>query len=187
MKNKKGFTLIELVVVITIIGIVSVVSYAPYNYYKNKVKLKNSASKITQILYESRNKAINWSVWEYWNVSVGVYFDSNWLKKWEANVFSYPYNYATGSISYIENTDIKKIKTLILDNGVQFDEIEWLDNLLFVFDAITWKVHYYSWNWWVRSIISEDEININISYKWATSRNLKKEISYFTYTNVIDY
>jgi prepilin-type N-terminal cleavage/methylation domain-containing protein len=59
MKTKKGFTLIELVITITIITIVSMVSYAPYNYYKNKSKLKNSASKITQLLYDSRNMAVN--------------------------------------------------------------------------------------------------------------------------------
>jgi Tfp pilus assembly protein FimT len=48
-----------MIIVMTIIAIVSMVSYAPYNYYKNKSKLKNSASKITQLLYDSRNMAVN--------------------------------------------------------------------------------------------------------------------------------
>jgi len=187
MKNKKGFTLIELIIVITLISIVSVVSYAPYNYYKNKVKLRNTASKITQLLYESKNKAINWTVWSDWNVSIWVFFDSSLDNKSEIKVFSYPYNYATWSISFIENSDIKKIKTFYLDDWIQIDNIEWLENLLLVFRSITGEVNYYTWHWSVRSTIVDDKIDINISYKGASSRNLNKKISYSTYTNVTDY
>jgi len=59
MKSKKGFTLIELMIVTTIIFIISMATYAPYNYYAKKAKLKNTASKISQILYDSRNMALN--------------------------------------------------------------------------------------------------------------------------------
>jgi hypothetical protein len=90
-------------------------------------------------------------------------------------------------ISYIENSDIKKIKTLKLDKWIELDSIEWWENLLFYFDAITWKVTYYRWDWLVRTEISDKEIDINFSYKGSTNRNLNKTISYFTYTNVIDY
>jgi Tfp pilus assembly protein PilE len=46
-------------IAITIMAIITLVSYAPYNYYKKKMKLKNTASQITQILYDARNKAVN--------------------------------------------------------------------------------------------------------------------------------
>ena len=174
-------------IAITIMAIITLVSYAPYNYYKKKMKLKNTASQITQILYDARNKAVNWTVWTNWNVSIGVYFNASTFENNQINMFSYPYNYDQNLISYIENNDIKKIKTFKLEKWIQIDSIEWWNNLLFYFNAITWKVSYYKWNWAVRSDVLDDKININISYKGSNSRNLNKEISYFTYTNVIDY
>jgi len=185
MKSKKWFTLIELMIVITIIAIVSMVSYAPYNYYKNKAKLKNTASKITQLLYDSRNMAVNGMVGSMWNVSVWVYFDSN--NNNEINVYSYPHNINQADIDYVEWWDIKKIKSIYLDKWIQIDWIEGMDNLLFYFDSISWDVKYYNWNWWVRTLIPDDEVVIDFSYNWSTSPNLKKTISYFTSTNIIDY
>ena len=185
MKSKKAFTLIELMIALTIVAIVTMASYAPYNYYKNKAKLKNTASKITQLLYDSRNMAINGMVGIDWNVSVWVYFDSSDNNK--VHIYSYPHDISQVDISNLEIGDIKNIKTIYLDNGVQIDWIEWNDNLLFFFDSISWDVKYYKWNWWVRSLITDNEVVINFSYKWSTSPNLNKSISYFTSTNIIDY
>ena len=67
-----------------------------------------------------------------------------------------------------------------------------MTNLLFVFDAITWGLKYYSWELWSRTTIDlnnsdSDIINIWFSYKGSSSPNLNKTINYFTNTNIIDY
>jgi len=183
----KAFTLIELIIVITILMVVSAVSYAPYNYYQNKAKLKTTASKISQLLYESRNKSINWSVWSSGNVSIWVYFDWTNIDNTKVDIYSYPHDIDNTSIWIIESSDVKKIETFYLDKGVQIDNIDSKNNLLFVFDSISGDVKYYNWNWWVRSLITDDKVDINFSYKWSTSINLQKTISYFTSTNIIDY
>jgi prepilin-type N-terminal cleavage/methylation domain-containing protein len=59
MVTKKAFTLIELIITITIVAILTMLSYAPYNYYQNKSKLKITTREISQLLYESRNIAVN--------------------------------------------------------------------------------------------------------------------------------
>ncbi len=185
MKSKKWFTLIELVIAFTIVAIVSMASYAPYNYYRNKAKLKNTASKITQTLYEARNMAVNWIVWIDWNVSIWVFFDT--INNNQINIYSYPHDIDQVNISYIESSDIKKIKTIYLDKWIQIDSIEWNNNLLFFFDSIWWDVKYYTWNWAARTSVIDNEVQIDFSYKWSTSENLKKKIYYFTSTNIIDY
>ena len=40
MRDKKAFTLIELIVSISILVIVMMFSYAPYNLYQNRAKVK---------------------------------------------------------------------------------------------------------------------------------------------------
>jgi len=57
--GKLGFTLIELMIAIVIMVILTMTAYAPYNYYQNKAKLKVTAREISQLLYESRNMAVN--------------------------------------------------------------------------------------------------------------------------------
>ena len=185
MKTKKGFTLIEMIIAITIVVIISIASYAPYNYYKNKAKLKNSASEISQILSYSRNMAINWMVWTDWNVSIWVFFDT--ANKNEVNIYSYPHDINQDDISYLENDDIKKIDTIYLDKWIEINDIEGKSNILFFFDAISWNLKYYTWNAWVRSEVVDSELQLHISYKWSSSPNLNKYISYFTSTNIIDY
>jgi len=189
MKLKKWFTLIELMITITVIWIISLAAYAPYWYYEKKAKLRNTASLITQVLYEARNKAINWVVWINGNVSIWVLFDSH--NKNEINIFSYPYNIDYTHISYSETSEVKKIKTVYLDEWIQIDSIEWGDDLLFFFNSIDWKIKYFKkWPTWLIVHVTwstYDDIWINFSYMWSNSINLKKSISYFTSTNIIDY
>lgn len=187
MKEKKAFTLIELMIAITIVIIVTMATYAPYNYYKNKAKLKNTASEITQLLYESRNKAVNWAVWLDWNVSIWVYFDSSELYKDKIEIFSYPHDINNLDIDKIEWWDVNKIDTIFLEKGVWIDNIDWNDNLLFVFSSISWDLSFYTWSWPVRTSFNDTEVLINFSYKWASSINLQKTVTYFTNTNIIDY
>lgn len=187
MRWNKAFTLIELMISITILVILTIWTYVPYNYYENKAKLKVSARNISQLLYETKNMAENWIVSSDSNVSVWVFFDTNILNNNKIKVFSYPYDIENNKISYIEWWSIKLIKTLQLKKWMQIDDLEWKNNLLVVFDSITWKINYYNWEWGVRKKIEDDILSINISYKGSSSDNLKKTINYFTKTNITDY
>lgn len=72
MKKNKAFTLIELLVSISIFFILVLITYVPYNFYMNKVKVKNTIKEISQSLYEARNMAINW-ISENSNKSIWLY------------------------------------------------------------------------------------------------------------------
>lgn len=187
MNRKKWFTLIELMVAITIVGILSVVSYSPYSYYQNKASLKDTAREVSQLLYESRNMAINWAIGNQWNVSIWVYFDKSSTLNNQIKVFSFPYNMDKMNILNSEWWDIRLLKTLTLNKWILIDKIEDKSNLLFFFDSITWKLSYYNWADGTRNSIDDDIVSINFSFKWSTSPNLNKTINYYTSTNIIDY
>ena len=185
---KSWFTLIEFAVSITVFFVLALATYAPYSYYSNKIRLKQSIKEIVQTLYDARNMAINWAIWENWllisdkNLSVWVYFDIRDNKK--LKLIFYPYD--------VKEVDIivswSNIKTYNLQKGIQIDNINWSDNLLFFFKSITWDVKYYKFDsYWVKREFSWNEINMNVSYKWTSSPNLKKKITYFTNTNIVDY
>ncbi|MBT3727135.1 prepilin-type N-terminal cleavage/methylation domain-containing protein [bacterium] len=63
LKGRRGavsaFTLIELMISILIIVLLVIVSYAPYNYYQKKANLKITAKSISQVLQDSKTKAIS--------------------------------------------------------------------------------------------------------------------------------
>ncbi len=187
MVTKKAFTLIEVMIAIVIMVVLTMMSYAPYNYYQSKAKLKMSSREVSQLLYESRNMAVSWAVWNWKNISVWVYFDSSLEEKTKIKVFSYPYDVSFLNLLNIEWWDTELLKTHILKNGIQLDDISGKENMLFVFDAISWNVKYYTWESWNKTEVISDNIYINMSYKWSTSTTLKKTLSYFTSTNIIDY
>lgn len=184
--NKKAFTLIELMISITIVVLLTLTAYAPYNYYQNKAKLKISVREVSQALHEARNMAVNWVIWLNSNVSVWVYMESG-LTNNQLKFYSYPYDIENTDIFYEETSDIKLLKKIELDKGVQVDDISWKENILFYFQAITWSWYYYTWDWPSRSSLVEDTIDINLSYKWSSSDTLKRKVSYFTSTNITDY
>ncbi len=73
MKNRKGFTIIELVLVIGIIAILSVVSLIGLSGRKNKTELDGATKQITALLREAQSKSvsqINGSAW-------GVHFENS--------------------------------------------------------------------------------------------------------------
>lgn len=187
MNQKKWFTLIELMVAITIIGILSIMSYSPYSYYQNKASLKVTAREVSQLLYESRNMAINWAIWNQWNVSIWVYFDTSSTLNNQIKVFSFPHDMDKLNILNSEWWDIRLLKTLTLKKWILIDKIEDKKNLLFFFDSITWELSYYNWISWTRNNVTDDIVSINFSFKWSTSPNLNKTINYYTNTNIIDY
>ena len=196
--QKKAFTLIELMIAITIVVLLTMATYAPYNYYQNKAKLKVSVKEISQLLYESRNKAINGAIWNNSNVSIWVYFSSDPLENNKIQVLSYPYDIDPLAITYLIGWQVQLEKTLVLRQGIQLDEIEWRNDFLMVFDAITWNKRYYTWQNGVRVTLYDSsdsnpidpdlqEVDISFSFKWSTSPNFQKTIHYISSTNIIDY
>lgn len=187
MLNKKAFTLIELLISITIVIILMMVAYAPYNYYQNKAKLKITAREVSQLLYESKNMAVNWAIWINWNVSIWVYFDTDLSWNNKIKVFSYPYNIQFSDIDKVEWWNVKLLKEYNLKNWVILNNIEWKNDILFLFESITWDLSYYTWESNIRNTIEDDIISLNFSYKWSDLVTLNKTINYFTSTNIIDY
>lgn len=192
LNNNKAFTMIELMIAITIVAFLMIATYAPYSYYQNKAKVKIATREISQVLYEAKNMAINWAVYSTWNISIWVYFDNTHNNK--IKIFSYTHNILESDID--RNTslpDINIIKEVKIQNSVEIDniDVDWIlkDNFLFFFDSISWELKYYSWNMWVKEEITpvSDNVDINISYKWSSSSNLQRTLSYYTTTNIIDY
>lgn len=193
--NKSWFTLIEFAVAMTLFFILSVVIYTPYNYYWNKIKLKQSVKTSTQLLYDSRNMAINWIIWLDKNLSIWLYFDTS--NKNEIKLKSYPHDIEESNIN-LEWSDSNDFKTFKLQRNIQIDNISFIDTIsslkidnekfLFYFNAISWDVvYYYLDTFWNKQKFAWDKIDIDFSYKWSMSPNLNKTINYYTNTNIVDY
>jgi len=185
--NKKAFSLIELVVSMTIFFLMVMVSYVPYNFYMNKLKVKTTIKEISQILYETRNMAVNW-ISDWTNKSIWLWIDL-WVNDNVLKLYSYPFSFTWSQIINQETPDIKLIKTYSLTKWMGIKKIAWKDNILFYFDAITWNWKYFFWDSsWIRNDINLDEIEINFSYKNALETSpLFWKLKYFTKTNIVDY
>jgi len=183
MKNKKAFTLIELMVVISIWVLLMIWIYAPYNYYSNKAKLKVAKTQIAKTIYEARNMAIYW-LDQGKNRSIWVYFDNSSDKKNKVFIYSYPYDYSWIKNDFI-SSDVKLIKKVILEPWIEIIKINSQNNALFYFEAISGSWSYYYYNPTQNSFLS-DKLNIKIAFKnwWE---NLKTSLTYFTKTNIVDY
>lgn len=176
-----------MMVAIIIFFIIITATYVPYSYYQTKTTVKNEAKELAQALYESRNMAINGQSSESANVSIGIFFDAEDNKN-EVVLFSYPYTFTWAQIIPEETPQIKILKKVKLDGGVQVDEVEWQKKALFFFESISWEWRYFYWdNTGNKSEFTPGYIDIVVSFKWASSENLQKIIRYYTHTNIIDY
>ncbi|QFR38764.1 hypothetical protein A9Q91_00835 [Candidatus Gracilibacteria bacterium 28_42_T64] len=187
--KQDGFTVVELIIAITIFFMLSMASFVPYNYYVNKAKLKTTVKEISQSIYEARNMAINGVISSTGNVSIGIYFDNSEEENNKIHFLSYPYSFTGVDIS-TSGSEIESIKTLVLQPGMQIDSIHGNENGLFFFQAISGSSEYFYWESGIRKDIltaGEDTIDISISYKGSTTRNLQKNITYYIKTNIIDY
>ncbi len=186
-KNNKAFTLLELIVVITIFGIMLLATYIPYSYYQTKAKVKMAVKDISQNIYESRNMAINWYNEGSGSLSIGLFFDVI-TNPQTITFFSYPFSYTGTQIIPKEGGGIKIIKKEELPDGVELESIWWYKKWLLFFSAISWAWFYYYWDAsGVRKEFPEGYIDINISYRKATWKNLRGIIKYYTPTNIVDY
>ena len=169
---KKGFTLIELIIVITIIGILSVWIIIPYNLYSNIAKVKISKETIDQFITEARNS----SAWlissiDKKNLNITLFFD-----KWTNSIklIGFPYDYI-GPIkeSVTEAILIREIK---LESHVYINDIidtsnNPLDHIIFYFRAPNWNLDFYkddSNTWALSKII----IGLDNSTTWILSKEI---------------
>lgn len=175
---QKWFTLIELLVVITIMAIVLLAAYIPYAHHQKKVLLKQWAKELTQSLSEARNLAINGLDSGSWNVSVGLLFSS-----WATQIDYYTIAY-TGSFS-LASLPSETLKTKKLPQWIQVDSIWWVSgDTLLSFSSIygTWAMLQ-----WALDQDIPDNLKFNISFRWATTPVLQKEILYYGKSYISDY
>lgn len=173
-----------------ILGMMLMATYAPYSHYQKKALLKQWVKEVTQSIYEARNLAINGlDVWGS-NVSVGLYMDTSDIFNTKMMYYGYndldpdfrPWDFPTPWL-------IDEIKAKDLPNSIQFKEIEWGSQFLFFFKAISGDWYYYSnESGSFQPIVNTDpNIDIKISYKWATTSILQSDITYYTKTYIADY
>lgn len=173
MNKKRAFTLIELMIVITIISIISLATYMPYAHHQKKTLIKQAAREITQSLSEARNLAVNWLSTASWaNLHVGLFFAS-----WATQIDYYTSTWVLDIVSL----PAEVYKTKKLPSWMQIDSIDGESGeQLISFSAI-------SWSWYLSNIAFSWAIDIDISYKWATSDVLQKTITYYTKSFISDY
>ncbi len=185
--QNSAFTLIEFLIAITMVAIISVMAFVPYWYYLNKSKVKHTQKEVTQVIYEAKNMALNWRVWENKNISVGVYFDSN--NPDEIQVI--PFNYST-TLADISNNNLliddalsqTEVLSLQLQPGMWFERINWENKWLIYFQAISGSGWVLSWDTFFST---SWEVDIEFAYKKATGWSLRDSITYFTETQIVDY
>lgn len=174
-------------------------TYAPYSHYQKKALLKQWKKEIVQSIYEARNLAINGLDRGWKNVSVWLYMDGS-TNDWKLRLsyYGYPYDptdpdFQPSAIPLESVVDLIKHKDLPNNIWIEAMEKDWdpllpgQKQFLFFFDAISWKGTYYFWNGWWLTQVTEPEIDVNISYKWANTPTLNWEITYYTNTYIADY
>lgn len=170
IKNIKGFTLIEIMIVITIIWFLMMLVTVPYNFYSNIAKVRMSRQIVDQSISDAISSA-NWRTSFDWkNINIGLYFEKN---KWEISSYSYPYNYSGSVFNF--TGDVKLLKTIKLESFVEISKIkvgpDENDSVLLYYNAPEGKLTIYknltsTWN----------TLDIVVGYKWATEWVLSKEI-----------
>lgn len=180
--NKDWFTLIEMIIAITIFFIFVVWTYVNYAYYQNIAQVKLTLKDISQNLAIARNMSINWIQSGGINQSVWVYFEKNGKNM---KYFLYNYTGAILSISWNSYKEVEFKPNITITNIKAW--IQNLDNVLILFDSITWKTSFY--NYFTDSFIENDSniLEIDISFKNATNFPLKRTLKYFKNTSITDY
>ena len=184
--KKKWFTLIELMIVISILWVMMTMAYAPYSYFQKKMELKVAAKQIAKTLSESRSMAIHWISSSSGNLSIWVYFDNTTWKNNELKIYWFPYSMGTWVIL---NDSLYLLKTIDIEQNIQIDMLNNdKDNTLFLFEAITGKWDYSYFDPVKNNLaVMNNKINIQFSYKGASTSALQKNIEYYTKTYISDY
>ena len=184
---KRAFTLIEVLIVVAILGIMLTATYAPYSHYQKKALLKQGKKEIVQSIYEARNLAINGLEVGNNNVSIWLYIDARDTSNKILQYYSYD-NLDTDFLpsAFPASATVNLLKEKDLPNHIQFDSVKSWSGALLFFQAITWSGSYYVDNGGF-SRVTDKNIDINISYKWAATSTLQGSIDYYTNTYIADY
>ena len=187
-KTARAFTLIEVLIVIAILGMMLTATYAPYSHYQKKALLKQGQKEIVQSIYEARNLAINGLDVSWNNVSVGILFDNTSDSSSKKLVYySYPHDTDNVNLNPTSLPTTSIIKSKDLPNNIQIEKIDWKKQFLFLFDAINGEGRYYAWPWWILNEITIPKVDIDISYRRATTPTLQSDITYYVNTYIADY
>lgn len=186
-KNSKWFTLIELLIVIIIIWIITLMTYIPYSHYQNKAKLKIATREISQSFYEAKNMARSWLKNTSSNVSVWLYITKKSPQSNVLTFLSYPHTIDEINISNQASWDIETIKEKELQDWVSIIDLWDYENLLFYYNSISWESEIYTFTWWNKEVVTDDILDIKLSYKNAQSKSLTSDVRFITGTNIIDY
>ncbi|MDD2487599.1 MAG: prepilin-type N-terminal cleavage/methylation domain-containing protein [Candidatus Gracilibacteria bacterium] len=119
LKNKKAFTLIEVIIVITIISILTLLGFVPYDFYSNVSKVRISKEIIDQTFNEAflnSNSVIDKVSKK--NLNIGILMEK---QSHEYKILSFPFNH-TGSISETVS-GAKLLRTIKLEDGVNINKI----------------------------------------------------------------
>ena len=185
--NRSWFSLIELIIVMTIFIIISLISFAPYAFYMNKAKIQHTDKELSQIIYEAKNMAVNWSTTSSWNTSIWISINSTTWNNSSYELWSYKHDVLESDIlSFNWNL----IQRYILQPWVEFDNFDWEDKWIIFFRSISWTGIVFKWNWSYNKVAFtqwENEIEIGYSYKWAEEDALSNTLSYFQDTQIVDY
>lgn len=182
-----AFTLIEFMVAVTIFVLISLMAFAPYSYYINKSKVKQTGKEVSQLIYESKNMALNGIVWETSNISVWVYFDV--AQDDIIKVIPFDYSITPDAINptLVENAlTASWLTQLILQPWIELESINNQTKWLIYFQAITWSWWVYSWNT-LQKIPWNTNVDIEFSYKNSNASTLRKTIKYIQKTQIVDY
>lgn len=208
LRDKKWFTLIELIISITIFLILVVSSYMPYAYYQNKAKLKIATKEISQWIYEARKLSINGymintgstSTWVV-NASIWIYLDSE--NNNEMRIFSFPYSMTGSDINIADIEDITEVwgkknnielvKQILFPRWIQISDLssdsDDYQNIIIIYEAISWSWIYLYDNWSALAPLSDNNsIDIWISYgDNDKDSSMYKTINYYKNTHIVNY
>ena len=115
---RKGFTLIEIIIVIAVIGILAVVGFISYISLQRSVEMESTAKQIVDTLREAQNKAMSIEELDNWS----VHFESGEFVLFKGS------DYATSTTKEVNGlSPAVQITNLTLNGGgndVVFDKLE---------------------------------------------------------------
>lgn len=100
LKNKKGFTLVELIVVIAILGIIAAIAVPKFGSLQDEARIKADATTAAQIVSLARVQEINRNDGEATDTS-----GSETTTKWDDSYMEYPTPQSGGSFELTGGLD----------------------------------------------------------------------------------